>query len=68
MSDPLDEFSGDALTPTENKKTRKIIRDQERMDWMWAIGRIWVVYIAAVITSFFAAKEYLLKVFKAIWS
>jgi hypothetical protein len=64
--DPLDEFSADPLTGIENKKARKIIRDQERMDWLWASFRIWVGWLAATTAAIYAAKDYLVKIVKAI--
>ena len=66
MSESLDDFPDAALTARENQKLRKIIRDQERMDWLWATGRIWVGYAAAIIATFYASWNYLVKVVKAL--
>ena len=66
--DALDDFSGEPLTGIENKKLRKIIRDQERVDWLWASCRIWVGWIAAALAALFAAKEHIIKAVKAMFS
>lgn len=65
MSD-LDEFSGEPLSPIENKKARKIIRDQERMDWLWATCRIWVGWGAAGVGAIYASWEIIIRVIKAL--
>ena len=61
MIDPLDEFSGDDLTPAERKAVRKIMRDQARMDWAWATMRIWVGWVAGSIIGTYAVYEVVLK-------
>lgn len=68
MADPLEEFSGEPLTPTENKKARKIIRDKERMDWLMSIALVWSGYLAAFTAAMYAAKDQIAKVFKALIS
>lgn len=68
MPDPLDEFSGDPLTPLEIKKARKLIRDDERMRWLFSIIRIWGATGAMVLTTVFALKDKIAAVFKAIFS
>lgn len=57
MAGPLDEFSGDPLTFVENQKARKIIRDQERVTWLYQAGRWWIAYIAGAIAGFYAVKD-----------
>jgi hypothetical protein len=64
MANPLDEFSDAPLTGLENQKARKIIRDQERMDWLWASGRIWAGYIAGMIAGVWAGWEHIRTFFK----
>lgn len=64
----LDEFDPDPLTELENKKIRKIIRDQERMEWFWASARIWVGWLAAGGAALYASKEYINKVLKVLFS
>lgn len=66
--DALDDFSDAPLSPRENQKFRKIIQDQERMDWFWASLRIWGGWGVAIVGSMYAAKEYVVKVFKALVS
>jgi hypothetical protein len=64
MADPLDEFSTEPLTPRENQKARKIIRDQERMDWLWATGRIWAGYVGGGIGALWLGWDRLKLFFK----
>ena len=66
--DSLDDFSDEPLTGKENQKTRKIIRDQERMDWLWASARVWAGWAAAASTASFAAKDYIVKIIQAVFS
>jgi len=68
MADPLEEFSGEPLSPTENKKARKIIRDKERMDWLMSVMLVWSGYFAAFVTGMYAARDYVAEVFRAILS
>ena len=67
LSNPLDEFSGEPLTELENKKARKIIRDQERMDWLWATFRIWGSWGAAGITAIYASWDVIVRGGKALF-
>lgn len=62
----LDEFSDAPLSPAENQKMRKMIRDQERMDWLMASGRTWGGYIAVIGATWYAGKDYIIRIFKAI--
>lgn len=66
--DELDEFDPAPLTELENKKIRKIIRDQERMEWFWASARIWIGWLAAGGAAMYAARDYINKVLKALFS
>lgn len=68
MADPLEEFSGEPLSFIENKKARKIIRDKERMDWLMSVALVWSGYFAAVVTAMYAARDYVAKVFRALFS
>lgn len=68
MGDPLIDFSGERLTPTENKKLRKIIRDKERMDWLMSAILVWSGYLSATIVAIWAVKDHLVKMFKALTS
>lgn len=64
MPDPLANFSGAPLTELENKKLRKIVQDQERMDWLWASARIWVGYGAAGVAAVYAGWDIIIRVVK----
>lgn len=68
MSNPLDDFSDAPLSPRENQQARKIIRDQERMDWFWASIRIWGGWGVAIVGAGYATKDYIAKVFRALIS
>ena len=68
MADPLEEFSGEPLSSTENKKARKIIRDKERMDWLMSVALVWSGYFAAFVTGMYAARDYVAKILKATFS
>jgi hypothetical protein len=59
-------FSGEPLTPEENKKARKIIQDQERMTWLWATLRVWSAYLAGALAAIYAAWDHILTVTKAL--
>jgi len=64
--DPLDDFSPEPLTARENQKARKIIRDQERMDWLWASLRIWGGWMATATAAMYAAKDYILMALRSL--
>lgn len=68
MTDPLDEFSGEPLTPLENKKARKMIRDDERMRWLFSVLRIWGATGVMILTTVIALKDKIVAVFKAVFS
>lgn len=61
-----EEFSGEPLSPLENQKARKIIRDQERMDWLWASARIWVGWGTAGVAGIYAGWDIIVRVVKAL--
>jgi hypothetical protein len=63
----LEDFDNRPLTEVENKKIRKIIRDQERMEWLWASARIWIGWVLAGVASIYAAKDWINKILKAIF-
>jgi hypothetical protein len=64
MGTPLDDFSAEPLTPRENQKARKIISDQEHMDWLWATGRIWAGYIGGAISAVWLGWDHIRQFFK----
>ena len=64
MTENLDDFSDAPLTPIENQKARKIIHDQERMDWLWASLRIWTGWVTGGIVGAYALYEVILKFLK----
>jgi len=68
MANPLEDFSGEPLTSTENKKMRKLIRDKERNEWFVSVVLVWCGYIGAAITALYAARDQIAKVFRALFS
>ena len=64
MAAGLDDFSDAPLTPVENQKARKIIRDQERMDWLWASGRIWAGYITGTLSALWLGWDHIRNFFR----
>lgn len=61
---PDDEIDGGELKEWERKAIRKIVRDQARMDWLWATLRIWSRWAAASIVGAYAVYEVVLKFLK----
>lgn len=68
MADPLEGFSGEPLTPFENKKMRKLLRDKERNEWFVSVVLVWSGYIGGAVTVIYTARDHLFKVFKALFS
>lgn len=54
-----DGISGEPLTPEENKKLRRIIRDEDRMRWFWATVRLWAGWTAAALAGIYASYQFL---------
>jgi hypothetical protein len=68
VANSLDDFSGDPLTELENKRIRKMMQDQAHMDWLWATARTWGGYVSAAAVAWFTAKDYIIKIIKAMFS
>ena len=66
--DDLEDFDKGPLTDLENRKIRKILRDQERMEWFWASARIWIGWVLAGAASIYAGKDWINKLLKAVFS
>ena len=54
-----DDFSDTPFTPKENKRFRRMLRDEERARWFWSTVRIWVGWFTAVIIGVGLAAGYL---------
>jgi len=52
------------LTPFERVAIRRIIRNQERVDWLMSLLRIWVSWASAAIIGAYATYEAIAKFFK----
>ena len=62
-----DDIDGGEFTEKERKRIRRIVRDQQRMDWMWATLRIWTGWLSAAIIGAYAPYEALVKfIFKKV--
>lgn len=44
-----EEFSDKPLSPNENQRMRRMLRDEERARWLWRTLRIWTGYITVAI-------------------
>lgn len=64
--DDGDEFSDAPFTPEENKRFRRLLRDEERAHWFWSTVRIWVGYFTAAIIGIGIAAGYLRDALKGI--
>lgn len=47
----LEEYSGDPLTPLENRKMRRLLEQDDRAHWFWSSSRIWLTTLATAITA-----------------
>ena len=61
----LNEFSAQPLEEREIRTIRRIIRDQERMDWLWATLRIWAGWGVAIAVALYGAWEVLVRIARA---
>jgi len=52
------------LTPFERAAIRRIIRNQERVDWLMSLLRVWVSWFSAAIIGAYATYEAVLKFFR----
>jgi hypothetical protein len=59
-----DDISGGEFSEGERQAIRRIIRDQERMEWFWATLRIWAGWISAAVIGTYAMYEVSIKFFK----
>lgn len=59
-----DDIDGSELKEWERKAIRKIVRDQARMDWLWATLRIWGGWISAGIVGAYGLYEIALRFLK----
>lgn len=65
MKKDLDcDISGEEFTEHERKVLRKIARDQERLNWLWASLRIWGAWMSATVIGGYALYEVVLKILK----
>lgn len=53
----VDEIPGGPLSEDENRKIRRIIRDEDRMRWLWATLRVWAGYLTGGAITLFALYE-----------
>ena len=67
MPNPLDEFSGAPLSEIENKKMRRLIRDQERRDWLARSVMIHGSYSIAFVGGLYAGRDKIAAIWKVIF-
>ena len=66
MADEVDDIDGKTpLTELERKKIRRIIQDQDRMNWLWGTLRIWGSWVSGAIVGTWAVYEVGWKFLKA---
>lgn len=50
-ADYEEEFEDTPLTPDENRRMRRLLRDEDRARWFWRTVRIWLGWIAGGLVS-----------------
>ena len=63
-NDDDDELLGRPLTKAERKIIRKMIENEERVQWFWGSVRVWAGWISAAIIGAWAVVEILSKIWK----
>jgi hypothetical protein len=63
MTDSQDVHAG-PLSEDEVKQIRRIIRDEDRMRWLWATVRIWSAWLSAGIVGAYGLYEIGMKFLK----
>lgn len=64
--DDGDEFSDAPFTPDENRRFRRLLRDEDRAQWFWSTTRIWIGYFTAAIIGIGLAAGYLKDALKGL--
>jgi hypothetical protein len=57
-----DDFSEDdfrTFTPDERKKLRKLIVQEERIQWFWGTLRVWATWISGTVVATYSIFEIL---------
>lgn len=57
--DDDDEFSGEPLTPSDNRRFRRMVRDEDRVGYLWTTIRLAITYVTAAIIAIGIATGYL---------
>lgn len=55
------------FTESEKRRLRRLLRDQERMSWLWSSLRIWAAWATAAVGVLWGTHEYLLKILKVLF-
>lgn len=63
-----EDLDGAEFSERERKSIRRIVRDQERMDWLWSTLRIWGGWASAAVVGSYAVYEIIAKFFKKVGS
>lgn len=57
-------FSGRPLTIAERRALRKIIENEDRIQWFWGSVRVWAAWISGAIIGAWAVVEIIARVWK----
>lgn len=60
-------ISSGPLEPWELRELRKLLRNEERVRWLWSSVRLWGYYVAAFVAGIYATQDYLIKLFKKVF-
>lgn len=59
-----DEISGRPLTIAERRSLRRMIENEERIQWFWGSVRVWAGWISAIIIGTWSIVEIGTKIWK----
>jgi len=59
-------FSGRDFEDIERRKIRRLLHNQERMEWLWTTLRVWLGWAAATATFLYMMGEHLIRGIKAV--
>jgi hypothetical protein len=66
--DDTEHFEGVPLTETEIRYVRKMMRDDQRISWLWATLRVWVGWATAAGAFLYTVYEPLIRAIKAAFN